>query len=219
MTFGIPILLEKKIGTIKGKIYDAEDSNKKGIPGVIVTANELTAITDEKGEFIFPQIKTGKYYLQIDSRSIGKDKIPLLGRVIEVELKENQVLEVNIGLVRKASLRGRIILLDYKGGGYFEREQASLVEKGGLGNIVVELEGNSKILTCVTNNEGYFNFEELYPGKWILKIHEDNLPQYTYVENNYLSLEISPGENKEVTIRILPQKRPLEIIEEGDILN
>ncbi|MEW6228571.1 MAG: hypothetical protein AB1700_10900, partial [Bacillota bacterium] len=55
------------------------------------------------------------------------------------------------------------------------------------------------------------------PGKWHLKVHAEGIPPYHYVEENNLSLDLEPGEDKELFIRVLPAERPITIIEEMDL--
>ena len=70
----------------------------------------------------------------------------------------------------------------------------------------------------LTNREGRFEFEEVRPREWTLKIYEDNLPKYHYFERDTFNFELKPGERKEILVKVLQKKRPINIIEEGEIL-
>ena len=44
------------------------------------------------------------------------------------------------------------------------------------------------------------------------------MPQYHYLEKDTFEIELAPGEKKEILIRVLPRKRTIQMIEEGETL-
>jgi len=64
--FKLAVGKKKSIGVLKGKVHDEEKPGKPPIPEVILTSQGATAITKENGEFIFPSLVPGAYYLRID---------------------------------------------------------------------------------------------------------------------------------------------------------
>ena len=63
-----------------------------------------------------------------------------------------------------------------------------------------------------------FTFDDVRPGQWTLAVHADNLPGYHYFEKDTFEIELAPGEKKEMLIRVLPRKRTIQIIKEGETL-
>ena len=99
-----------------------------------------------------------------------------------------------------------------KSSGY--NENAKLIEDHGLRNTIVELRNSSEVKRAVTDNQGYFEFEELRPCKWTFKVYDDNLPEYHYLEKDTFELELKPGQRGEISAKVLPKKRRIRIIAE-----
>jgi len=235
---GLPVARKKSIGRIKGYVYDEE--TQSAIANVILRLNGSTAVTDKAGNFTFPSVMPGIYYLNVDTASIGMNRIPSRKTPIELAVRGGEKISAIIPVTRAAQLSGRIMVYGYeknvnsttpsekpsgtnepryvvgKGSGYGEGDE--LVEDHGLANTIVELRNSSEVRRTVTDNQGRFEFEEMRPGKWTLKIYDDNLPEYHYLEKNTFEIELAPGEKKEMLIRVLPRKRTIQVIEEGETL-
>lgn len=216
--FSIPISRKKNIGLLKGRIYDAESPNAAGIKDVIIRIDSLTAVTDEEGRFVFPALNPGKYYLDIDRKSIGENRIPILQTPIEITIEGGKEKELNVGVIRSASVVGRLVRFGPQEEGLLREKGAALVEREGLTNVVVQIQSNSESRKCVTGSGGDFIFEQLRPGKWTLKINDEDVPAYHYLEENNLPLDLKPGETRKVFIRVLPRERPIRVIEEKEII-
>ena len=52
----------------------------------------------------------------------------------------------------------------------------------------------------------------------MLKISNDDLPEYHYLEEDTFELELKPGQRTEISAKILPQKRRIRIIAEPQTL-
>lgn len=116
--------------------------------------------------------------------------------------------------VKRSSSDG-LLWLDPDGKEGFEKE--NIVRR--IGNTLVELYDEKETLRQVTDQNGWFSFEDLRPGRWILRVHADNLPDRYYLEQRELDFELKPGEEKGIEVRVLPRLRPIQIIEEGEINN
>ncbi len=58
-------------GMVKGRVFDQETN--KGIPHVILKINEVIAVTDRRGNFIFDSLKPGKYSFSVTKLSLPRD--------------------------------------------------------------------------------------------------------------------------------------------------
>ena len=235
---GLPVCRKKSVGSIKGNIYDEETGN--AIADVILRLNGLTAITDKAGHFTFPSVRPGIWYLNIDTASIGMDRVPTRKTPIELAVKGGEKTPVIVSVTRSASLLGRIIVYGYEksqskmlpaknssdingnyyisGNGSGNSEDAKLIEDYGLANTIVELRNTSEIRRTLTDNRGHFEFEQLRPAKWTLKINSGNLPEYHYLEKDTFEVNLKSGERKEISAKVLPRKRRIRIIDEPQIL-
>ena len=238
----VPVSRKESVGGIKGQVYDIED-NGRGIPNVILEVKGgATAVTDKNGEFIFPSLKPGRYYLRLDKASIGLDRVAVPKTPMEVVVEGGKEIEVKLGVVRSANLRGEIMVYRPLNNNDFANEDANngecyvigdgnndngnsnhsgkeeLIESYGLANILVELTNGLETQRRITDKKGYFEFEELRPGKWTLKVYTDNLPRYHYLKEDTFEFELNPGDKRETLIKVLLKRRPIRIIEEGEIL-
>ena len=234
---GLPVCRRKSIGSIKGYLYDQETQDAIG--NAILKLNGFTAVTDKAGNFTFPSVRPGIYYLNVDTASIGMNRIPTQKTPIELAVQGGEKTSVDIAVTRAARLSGRIMVYGYQNnydkmppgkqpcdtnGLYVfancgsSNGDAKLVEDHGLANATVELKSSSEIKRTDTDNQGGFVFEELRPDKWTLKIYSDNLPEYHYLEEDTFELELKPGQKEEISAKVLPRKRRIHIIAEPQTL-
>ncbi|TET45571.1 hypothetical protein E3J62_07370 [candidate division TA06 bacterium] len=244
--FGLPVSVKKSIGRVKGHVYDHE--TKKPLLDVILRLNGATAVTDGKGNFDFPCLKPGTYHLDINAAGIGLDRIVIRKTPIEITVKPGKETFIQIGMTRRASLLGRImqygpennhnnhslgqgngngngngdyLVVGEGNGNHISQTNGDtrLVKVNGLANIQVELMNGVETLRWLTDNKGYFRFEDLRPGKWTLRVANENLPTYHYLEKRSIELEFGPGDKQKILVRVLPKKRRIRIIEHGGIIS
>ncbi len=228
----IPLTEKNSSGVLKGRVYDEESSSKTPVPKVILTTQGATAITDNQGEFIFPSLEPGTCFLQLERSSIGLDRVPIERLPLLIEVRPGKTAEIEIGVVRSCRISGQVKVLpsapDKKQSGGETRFGDSLLWIGPgekenlvkiLGNTLVELSCGRENLRQLTDQNGGFVFEDIRPGKWILKVRADNLPSQYYLEQKEFQIELKPGEKNEVMVKVLPRLRPIRIIEKGEMKN
>jgi hypothetical protein len=233
--FGLPVSRKKSVGSVKGYLYDEE--TKKTLGNVILRLNGEITITDEDGEFSFGAVKPGACYLEVDSSRVGLDKIPAQKTPIQVMVEGGESSFVKVGVIRAASVRGRVVAeragpragaVEANDGSYAvqgngkgdapgEQRKECPGEAYGLGNILVQLKGDTQTLNRVTDREGRFEFGELCPGKWTLTIDEETLPEYHTLKGGSQSFDLAPGDHRETTLEVGQVKRRILIIEEKEI--
>jgi len=234
---GLPVCRRKSVGSIKGYLYDQETQNAIG--NAVLRLNGSTAVTDKAGNFTFPSVRPGIYYLSVDTASVGMNRIPTQKTPIELAVQGGEKTSVDIAVTRAAQLLGRIMVYGYQNNHSkmptgeqpsdtnelyvvancsSSNEDANLVEDHVLANTIIELKSSSEIRRTDTDDQGRFVFEELRPDKWTLKIYSDNLPEYHYLEQDTFELELSPGQREEISAKVLPKKRRIHIIAEPQTL-
>ncbi len=242
----IPVSRKMSVGGIKGQVYDTED-NGRGIPNVILEVKGATAVTDKNGNFIFPSLKPGKYYLSLDKALIGLNRVTVQKTPMEVIVEGGKEIVVKLGVVRSASLSGKIMVYgllnndnftnrDGSNGEHYvigdsnnsngfmnnkdqgQDDRREFIELYELANVLVELTNGSETQRCITDRNGRFRFEDLCPNKWILKVFDDNLPSHHYLKEDTFEFELKPGDKKDMLIEVLPKKRTIRIIEQGEIV-
>jgi uncharacterized surface anchored protein len=86
-----------------------------------------------------------------------------------------------------------------------------------LANVDLELQSGDEILLTTTDRNGRFSFADLRPGKWTLTVSNANLPAYHELEHTTYELDIEPGQQPELLVRVLARRRPILIIDEGKV--
>ena len=81
----------------------------------------------------------------------------------------------------------------------------------------MEIAGRDETLRRFTDNRGRFQFSDLRPGEWTVRVAGEGIPEYHYPERDSVRVTILPGEKKETPFRILPKKRIIRILQEGNI--
>lgn len=233
----IPLTKKNSTGVLKGRVYDGEGSSQIPVPNVILTTQGATAITDNQGEFMFPELETGICFLQLERSSIGLDRVPNEELPLMIEIKGGKSTEIEISVVRACKISGQVKVFascpERKLGGELTGVRDSLLWIGSdevdghkkenqgkvLINNLVELTDGKEKLRQLTDQNGGFCFEDVRPAKWTLRVYDDNLPSCYYLEQKEFQLELKPGEKKEFMVRVLSRLKPIQIIEEGEIKN
>ncbi|MBW1671548.1 MAG: hypothetical protein JRJ40_09145, partial [Deltaproteobacteria bacterium] len=208
---GIPVSKKKSIGVLRGRVYDEESQERSPYKNVILMADGATAVTDQNGEFIFPALKPGVYYLTLEKSSIGLHRVTCEKLPIQVEVRSGGTTQVDIPIVTSCKISGRITLLALNNG------KGALKEAGGLSNAILEITDGKEVLRRLSNKNGVFSFEEIRPGKWTLNVDVDTLPANHYLKTQGVQVELRLGEEKEVNLKVMPRTRTIQIIDEGEI--
>ncbi len=202
----VPIRKNRSIGHIKGKVFYEQDKEIPASNLVIHCAGKKT-ISDNKGEFSFSSLKPGQYSLFAEE----KELVTTSPSPLPVEVVGGESSNVRICFEHPALLSGSIPIYD--------KEDETLLLKGHLDGAIITLESAFLKERRVTTTDylGGFRFEKLRPGRWILKVHPEKKPPYHYLEEEELLLDIFPGEEKSITINMLPIKREIRMIDSGTI--
>ena len=233
---GLPIAKRKGIGSVHGFIYD--EQTQKAIDGAVVKLNDLITATDVSGRFNFNAVRPGIYYLSVNTASLGENRLTAQKTPMQITVDGGKATQINLHAVLKTWLEGRVMVYRYdtgksesddnsaenevyysSGTGVTKGEKGKLVEDYGLANTIVELKKNNEIKRVITDKHGRFEVPDMRPGKWTLKIYEENLPQYYYLKKNNLNLDLKPGQSSKIHLKVLPRKRQIKIIGEQKSLD
>ncbi|MBI2298716.1 MAG: hypothetical protein HYU66_07160 [Armatimonadetes bacterium] len=226
---GIPLAKRRDVGAVRGRIVDHEAPGAPGLARVVLRINGATALSDEHGGFVFPPVPPGSYGLIVDRRSIGLDRVVREKTPLAVEVKGGEVTRVELGVVRSATLAGRLLLRppDPAANGNAPGRGAVVVgapraadrpaQPTGLANLLIEMTSASEVARRVSDPKGGFLFDGLRPGAWHLKVYEQGLPDYYYLEIPDQDLSLEAGQSAEVVLSALPKARRIEWIDEGAI--
>ncbi|MCL6590269.1 MAG: hypothetical protein K6U80_09980 [Firmicutes bacterium] len=234
----VPISKRADLGALKGRVYEAGQPGNPGIAGVILRINGVSTVTDQEGEFSFASIPPGVYSIAIDKALIGLNLVPVEKLPLIVEVKQGEDKTIAIEMVKAGRVKGKMVILgpdqEHQSNSFLadsgklfsvqDNNQLSagldsgeLKERRALTNIIVELTDGNELFRQATGENGQFSFEGIRPGKWSLKAYDNNLPPHYYFEQPEFEIDLNPDEEKEVIFKAIPEVRPVQIIDEGEI--
>ncbi len=211
---GIPVGIRTDFGSIVGKVIDAQTG--RGLQGVIVVLGKMTTITDKNGNFEFYTVKNGDAWLDIDASNISAGLITTVKPPIKVSVSAGKN-RCEISLVKASRITGKLLLYEFEKTQLSETDKAGLIEIGGLSGVVLELKNENSSVSAQSTRDGTFSFDDLLPGKWTLTINKNSLPRFTYLEKNDLEFELKPGDAQDITIKVLPRKRVIQMLGGGAV--
>jgi len=250
LAYTIPLSLpvsKKKVGVIRGKVFDAEALDHLGIARAILTTAGATAVTNEQGNFIFPCLAPGTYSLRVDRKSLGLNRVTERKPPFLVKVQVGQTTRLDIGVVEAARVSGTVMVVpngngNGNGNGHTVHDGQDVYMVGGpqtsngngngnghtrsdensrgpwgLGNVLIELANDDEVQRRVTGHKGEFLFEDLRPGHWRLKVYDHNLPAYHYLDRSEVELELRSAASEEVCFHVLPRMRRIKMIDGSDV--
>ena len=213
----VPVTRITGVGTLKGFVYAQQ--TRAPLAGVVVYIDGITTLSDKDGLFTVAAIKTGTYWVSVDTTRIGFSKIPARVSPFQVTVPGGVDTHVEIPIADAASLFGFLTVYkftDSSVGG--QTAQTGSAVDYGIANTVVQLRSDAEILTTFTDADGRFEFPALRPGSWTLTVSADTIPAYHTLDRETIELELAPGSRTETPIHYLPQKREIHMIDEGATL-
>lgn len=219
---GIPVGKKSSLGLLQGRIFRAEADGKAPISGAIVTLNGSKATSDASGRFSF-SAPPGEYILNIDRASVGFGKTATVKLPAKLLVEAGKTTKVELTIVEAANVSGRVVLASEEAVRATKEEAVVVGELGvteapkAFKGILIELAREDEIIRTMTDDEGKFAFKDIRPGSWKFKAYDYNIPAYHYIQNPEMTITLSPGEKKDITVNVVPKKRRIEILEEGVI--
>jgi len=217
-------------GQLRGHVYEDENSNlrpdpdEEGIPNLIVVLDSVLAQTNEDGEFLFPPLPAGTYSLAIrylSSEYVLQAKLP-----IPAVIHAGEITVMEIPVVRGASIAGRVAVIQverpldetpYLEGVQQPSSESALEPSRGLPGILLELSNGFETHRQITDQGGYFQFEQLLPGAWVLKVLPEGIPAFHRLERETFEIHLHADQCMELPINVYAIRRPIEIIQEGKL--
>jgi hypothetical protein len=208
---------------------------------VIVRANDLVTVTDMSGDYVFNGLQPGSYSLTLENRSAQSGKITLEKTPLSVDVMGGKKLDCSIGLTTGASITGLIMVYkmdkpvpglivkkspapkgpmvsESEGSAKADDAKPKMIESAALIATALELTGpDEEVFHALTDEEGRFVFDGLRPGKYELKVYDNNLPELHAFEKDTFEFELKPGSQEKVEIKVFPIIRAIQIIQQGEV--
>ena len=226
---GIPVGKKKSLGMLIGRVWTAQEEGKAPLTNAVVTLNGSKVATDASGRFTFAA-PPGEYLLDVSRASIGLGNTAAEKLPMKVSVEAGETANVELTIVEAAVLSGQVVLdVDESAYGPNYNELVVVGEPNNnatngsaevpkvFRGILVELSRDDEVIRTMSDDEGKFTFMELRPGTWKFKVYDYNIPAYHYIQNPEMDITLLPGEKKDITVKVVPKKREIKILEEGVI--
>ena len=228
LPLAVPVNRQNQFGCIKGRVRDAERADNSGISGAVIKVGNRTIVTDNKGQFVFPSLEPGVHYLQVEKASIGLDRVTTRRVPLEIRVRGGRTETVDLAVTHGATLSGHVAVFGLgsqtQRGIFVEQDSAAIGESADsmqylydLAGIDVELRSDFDARRVLTDRNGRFVFDELAPGRWMLTVSSHGLPTFHTIENDSRDLVVEPASYTDISIRVLPLKRSVIIVDEGKV--
>jgi len=216
----VPVGRKKDVSVIRGTVIRAETGEPQ--QDVVLRVNGLASATDSAGRFTFYVPRSGRLYLQMDNRTLGRGLIPAQPMPRELTVASGSTTTVDLAVVAGCTVAGSVVAYGDPAGpaactgdGTNGDATTQLQRIGGLGSLVVELSNGSERMRRVTGTDGRFVFGEVRPGAWTIAVVAGNLPTYHSLEQPAVPLELVPGERREIEFKVIQERRRITMLDAG----
>lgn len=213
-----PIGPRTSTGSVRGKVSDTGDPRGPGLEDAVLLLNGRTAVTDHRGEYLFPSLEPGEYYLAVDPASIGTHRVPAVELPRKIEVAGGEESRFDLGVARPGRLEGQVLLNEpIDDPPDDSAEGGDVTASPAPPPLLVEIACGDQVLRQMTDSKGLFSFDRLRPGRWILTIHSEALPRFHTLDVDTFVVDVLPGATERVTATIRPSTETIPIIETGDV--
>ena len=220
----LPVRRRRNVGNLMGYVHRLDEPVKNAI----LSLNGVLAVTDENGYFFYPTVSANDYDLTVDtSRSDLFDYTTDKKQPYQIVITPMTDNKVNIGLIRGATITGRVMIYRSKGGSLLansvlgtnqSKKKVTLVKDKPLGGVLVTLQRLEKnaddtvIHKRLSWNDGRFDFRGIRPGRWLLTFKSSSLPEYHAFEKARRTITLKAGAKQDLLIKVVPKQRKIKMI-------
>lgn len=223
--FGVPLGKNKERTKIQGRAYVQDRDIIRPMANAIITCNEYQTKTNRKGKYEFEYIPEGSYLLGMEDPVDGYISEEILPK--EISMKEKQRVTYDIAFKRPSMLSGEIAYYGIDAGkeGMTELEKTqkafeNLDESGKfskLGGAVANLtficKKTKEIIEVRSSAKGVFNLQNLRAGEYKVRVAMEGLSNSYQIEHQEFDIDLLPGEERYLNLRVIPVKRSLKLME------
>ena len=202
-TINIPVSKKENIGKLSGKVIN---KGVKNIEGIVLSLGSDRAVSDKNGNYSFPILPVGIYYLTIDYTNAGVNAIPEIPGPYLVEIQPGKETKFDFGLTQSSRITGEIVIV--KEASEDDKMYAGIKEQ--LGKLMIEAKNESEVFRTFTNEDGKFSFENLRPGPWTVKVYERGIPKEYELVTDLFTLGLAPGRTEALEVKIKEKRRRIK---------
>ncbi|MCK4639449.1 MAG: carboxypeptidase regulatory-like domain-containing protein, partial [Bacteroidales bacterium] len=187
----------------KGKVINNGVDN---VEGILFTLAGNIDISDKNGEFDFPYVKTGTHFLFMDNSKSGLNSIAETPGPYKIEILPGQETFFEISLTKSGKITGSIVIEEDEN----KDKKGFIPVKEEIKNLIIEANNGNEIYRIFTKKDGAFNFEDLRPGQWKVKVYDRGIPKgYKLVTDEYY-INLTSGQVENINVIIKKESRRIK---------
>jgi len=202
-TLNIPVSRKEDIGSLQGKVINKGVDN---VEGIIFTLAGNIAITDKNGEFDFPFVKTGTHFLFMDNSKSGLNSIAETPGPYKIEIMPGEQYSFEVSLTKSGKISGTILIEEDEN----KDKEGFIPVKEELKNLIIEAGNGNETYRVFTKNDGTFNFNDLRPGQWKVKVYDRGIPKGYKLETDEYNINLTSEQEKNFKVIIKKKSRRIK---------
>lgn len=213
---GMPVSRKTSVGALQGRLVHATKGAAAGLARVVVQIGEQFAVTDVAGRFEFPALPPGPAELRVVPDSLGPRLALTTPMPMRVQIRPAETTHVDLHAAEAGVIEVRVLRQAFADGQAFAGHP-SLREIGGAEGVALEVSNGREVWRAQTDRTGFATFTRLPTGRWRVRAALAELPPLTTLEGADQSFTLAPGQTRRVALRLVPQRRTLQMLERGKI--
>ena len=202
-TFNVPVSKKKNLGKLSGQIIN---KGVKTVEGIVLSIGYDQAVTDKNGNYSFPMLPAGNYYLMIDYSQAGVFAVPETPGPYPIEILPGRESRFDIALTLAAKITGEVSIL--KDISDEDKTYAGIRDR--LGKLLVEAKNGSEVYRIFTKEDGQFAFESLRPGPWTVRVYEAGIPKEYQLVTDQFNIGLASGKEEHIEVKIKEVRRRIK---------
>ena len=208
----MPIRKRTNIGSVRGKVHFAHD--QRPASDVVLQMGGQYAVTDQNGEFNYPEVLAKEYPIQLDASRANTQGYMLShnGEEATVNITPKKIAEPVLELYPASRITGKLqtYVPDSASALNITDSTDNLRADKGLSRVLIELRPTGEIGNRITHKrttlyDGSFSFVGIPPGQWqLVVVDNDKVPANYHLEQTQFAVDLSSGGTKDILIRALP---------------
>jgi len=199
----VPVSKKKNIGKLSGRVTGRGVEN---LEGMVLSLGADKAVSDKKGNYRFPVLAAGTYYMMVDYSKAGVNVISGIPGPYLVDIQPGKETKFDFELTLSSRITGQIVI--EKKASTDDKKYAGARDQ--LGKLMIEARKEGEMFRTFTNEDGTFAFENLRPGKWTVQVYDRGIPKEYELVTPLFSIDLAPGHTEQLEVKIKEKLRRIK---------